>query len=203
VHASPPLSTGRASAAQASNGSFPGPVPATPVGDACRFPRPLKTPSGGAGPDRVTMRRVLDVRRLLVLRAVAQHGSIAATRAIGYSQAAVSHHIHRLEANPAAGHPRRPRRHAHRRRTGAGGPRQCHPCRTGRRRDATGRVRPHRRRPRPARRTAQQERHPGTRRARRRTSGGAADRVLPRVTASGPSRRPVVPALSTGQRNTS
>jgi len=45
------------------------------------------------------MRAVLDVRRLLVLRAVAQHGSLAAAaRALGYSQPAVSHHIHRLEA---------------------------------------------------------------------------------------------------------
>ncbi len=45
------------------------------------------------------MKAVLDVRRLLVLRAVAQHGSIAAAaRALGYSQPAVSHHIHRLEA---------------------------------------------------------------------------------------------------------
>jgi molybdate transport repressor ModE-like protein len=45
------------------------------------------------------MRAVLDVRRLLVLRAVARHGSIAAAaRALGYSQPAVSHHIHRLEA---------------------------------------------------------------------------------------------------------
>ncbi len=45
------------------------------------------------------MTTVLDVRRLLVLRAVAQHGSLAAAaRALGYSQPAVSHHIHRLEA---------------------------------------------------------------------------------------------------------
>src|SRR6266542_5010541 len=42
---------------------------------------------------------VLDVRRLLVLRAVAQHGSLAAAaRQLGYTQPAVSHHIHRLEA---------------------------------------------------------------------------------------------------------
>src|SRR6266542_1006022 len=75
-------------------------VPAPPVDDTCRFPCRLKTPSGGspAGPDRVTMKAVLDVRRLLVLRAVARHGSIAAARALGYSQPAVSHHIHRLEA---------------------------------------------------------------------------------------------------------
>src|SRR6266496_4007056 len=45
------------------------------------------------------MKAVLDVRRLLVLRAVAQHGSLAAAaRELGYSQPAVSHHIHRLEA---------------------------------------------------------------------------------------------------------
>jgi len=45
------------------------------------------------------MKAMLDVRRLLALRAVAQHGSIAAAaRALGYSQPAVSHHIHRLEA---------------------------------------------------------------------------------------------------------
>src|SRR6266567_2633001 len=45
------------------------------------------------------MRAVLEVRRLLVLRAVAQHGSLAAAaRALGYSQLAISHHIHRLEA---------------------------------------------------------------------------------------------------------
>jgi molybdate transport repressor ModE-like protein len=45
------------------------------------------------------MKARLDVRRLLALRAVAQHGSIAAAaRALGISQPAVSHHIHRLEA---------------------------------------------------------------------------------------------------------
>ncbi|HEV8561885.1 MAG TPA: LysR family transcriptional regulator [Actinophytocola sp.] len=45
------------------------------------------------------MRAVLDVRRLLVLRAVARHGSLAAAaRELGYSQPAISHHIHRLEA---------------------------------------------------------------------------------------------------------
>src|SRR6266545_2420006 len=45
------------------------------------------------------MKAVLDVRRLLVLRAVAQHDSLAAAaRELGYSQPAVSHHIHRLEA---------------------------------------------------------------------------------------------------------
>jgi molybdate transport repressor ModE-like protein len=41
---------------------------------------------------------MLDVRRLLVLRAVAQHGSLAAAaRALGYTQPAVTHHIRRLE----------------------------------------------------------------------------------------------------------
>jgi molybdate transport repressor ModE-like protein len=41
----------------------------------------------------------MEVRRLLVLRAVAQHGSLAAAaRELGYTQPAVSHHIHRLEA---------------------------------------------------------------------------------------------------------
>ncbi len=41
---------------------------------------------------------MLDVRRLLVLRAVAQHGSLAAAaRALGYTQPAVSHHVRRLE----------------------------------------------------------------------------------------------------------
>jgi len=49
------------------------------------------------------MRAVLDVRRLLVLRAVAQHGSLAAAaRALGYSQPTISHHIHRLEAEAGA-----------------------------------------------------------------------------------------------------
>ena len=41
---------------------------------------------------------MLDVRRLLVLRAVAQHGSLAAAaRSLGYTQPAVSHQIRRLE----------------------------------------------------------------------------------------------------------
>jgi DNA-binding transcriptional LysR family regulator len=41
---------------------------------------------------------MLDVRRLLVLRAVARHGSLAAAaRSLGYTQPAVSHQIHRLE----------------------------------------------------------------------------------------------------------
>jgi len=41
---------------------------------------------------------MLDVRRLLMLRAVAQRGSLAAAaRDLGYTQPAVSHHIHRLE----------------------------------------------------------------------------------------------------------
>jgi len=41
---------------------------------------------------------MLDVRRLLVLRAVAHHGSLAAAaRALGYTQPAISHHIRRLE----------------------------------------------------------------------------------------------------------
>ncbi len=41
---------------------------------------------------------MLDVRRLLVLRAVAHHGSLAAAaRALGYTQPAVTHHIRRLE----------------------------------------------------------------------------------------------------------
>jgi DNA-binding transcriptional LysR family regulator len=41
---------------------------------------------------------MLDVRRLLVLRAVARHGSLAAAaRSLGYTQPAVSHHLRRLE----------------------------------------------------------------------------------------------------------
>jgi DNA-binding transcriptional LysR family regulator len=41
---------------------------------------------------------MLDVRRLLVLRAVAHHGSLAAAaRALGYTQPAVTHHVRRLE----------------------------------------------------------------------------------------------------------
>jgi DNA-binding transcriptional LysR family regulator len=41
---------------------------------------------------------MLDVRRLLVLRAVAHHGSLAAAaRTLGYTQPAVSHHVRRLE----------------------------------------------------------------------------------------------------------
>jgi DNA-binding transcriptional LysR family regulator len=48
--------------------------------------------------------RLLDVRRLLVLRAVAQHGSAAAAaRALGYTQPAVTHHIRRLEQRPGSG----------------------------------------------------------------------------------------------------
>jgi DNA-binding transcriptional ArsR family regulator len=48
------------------------------------------------------MSAMLDVRRLLVLRAVAQHGSLAAAaRSLGYTQPAVSHHLRRLE--PEAG----------------------------------------------------------------------------------------------------
>src|SRR6266496_2312542 len=44
------------------------------------------------------MSPMLDVRRLLVLRAVAQHGSLAAAaRSLGYTQPAVSHHLRRLE----------------------------------------------------------------------------------------------------------
>src|SRR6266536_844202 len=44
------------------------------------------------------MSPMLDVRRLLVLRAVAQHGSLAAAaRSLGYTQPAVSHQIRRLE----------------------------------------------------------------------------------------------------------
>jgi len=47
----------------------------------------------------VTITDVLEVRRLLILSAVAQHGSLAAAaRYLGYTQPAVSHHIHRLEA---------------------------------------------------------------------------------------------------------
>jgi len=45
-----------------------------------------------------SMSSMLDVRRLLVLRAVARHGSLAAAaRSLGYTQPAVSHQIHRLE----------------------------------------------------------------------------------------------------------
>ncbi len=45
-----------------------------------------------------SMEAMLDVRRLLVLRAVTQHGSLAAAaRALGYTQPAVTHHIRRLE----------------------------------------------------------------------------------------------------------
>ncbi len=41
---------------------------------------------------------MLDVRRLLVLRAVARHGSLAAAaRSLGYTQPAVSHQLRRLE----------------------------------------------------------------------------------------------------------
>jgi molybdate transport repressor ModE-like protein len=41
---------------------------------------------------------MLDLRRLLVLRAVAHHGSLsAAARQLGYTQPAVTHHIRRLE----------------------------------------------------------------------------------------------------------
>ena len=41
---------------------------------------------------------MLDLRRLLVLRAVARHGSLsAAARQLGYTQPAVTHHIRRLE----------------------------------------------------------------------------------------------------------
>jgi molybdate transport repressor ModE-like protein len=43
-------------------------------------------------------RVMLDLRRLLVLRAVAQHGSLsAAARQLGYTQPAITHHIRRLE----------------------------------------------------------------------------------------------------------
>jgi DNA-binding transcriptional LysR family regulator len=46
---------------------------------------------------------MLDVRRLLVLRAVAHLGSLAAAaRALGYTQPAVTHHIRRLEAEAGA-----------------------------------------------------------------------------------------------------
>jgi molybdate transport repressor ModE-like protein len=46
----------------------------------------------------VIMGAMLDVRRLLVLRAVAHHGSLAAAaRALGYTQPAVTHHVRRLE----------------------------------------------------------------------------------------------------------
>jgi molybdate transport repressor ModE-like protein len=45
------------------------------------------------------MTDVLEVRRLLVLRAVARYGSLAAAaRELGYTQPAVSHHIRRLES---------------------------------------------------------------------------------------------------------
>ncbi|HEV8652939.1 MAG TPA: LysR family transcriptional regulator [Actinomycetes bacterium] len=41
---------------------------------------------------------MLDLRRLLVLRAVARHGSLsAAARQLGYTQPAITHHIRRLE----------------------------------------------------------------------------------------------------------
>jgi len=41
---------------------------------------------------------MLDLRRLLVLRAVAHHGSLsAAARQLGYTQPAITHHIRRLE----------------------------------------------------------------------------------------------------------
>jgi DNA-binding transcriptional LysR family regulator len=44
------------------------------------------------------MSLMLDVRRLLVLRAVAQHGSLAAAaRSLGYTQPAISHQLRRLE----------------------------------------------------------------------------------------------------------
>jgi molybdate transport repressor ModE-like protein len=46
-----------------------------------------------------TVWRVLDLRRLHVLRAVAREGSFsAAARALDYTQPAVSHHVARLEA---------------------------------------------------------------------------------------------------------
>jgi molybdate transport repressor ModE-like protein len=46
-----------------------------------------------------TFTRMLDVRRLQMLRAVAREGSVSgAARALGYTQPAVSHHIARLEA---------------------------------------------------------------------------------------------------------
>ncbi len=42
---------------------------------------------------------MLDLRRLLVLLAVAQHGSLAgAARELGYTQPAISHHLRRLES---------------------------------------------------------------------------------------------------------
>jgi molybdate transport repressor ModE-like protein len=41
---------------------------------------------------------MLELRRLLVLQAVARHGSLsAAARQLGYTQPAVTHHIRRLE----------------------------------------------------------------------------------------------------------
>ncbi len=44
------------------------------------------------------MEVMLDLRRLLVLRAVAHHGSLsAAARQLGYTQPAITHHIRRLE----------------------------------------------------------------------------------------------------------
>jgi molybdate transport repressor ModE-like protein len=44
------------------------------------------------------MGAMLDLRRLLVLRAVARHGSLsAAARQLGYTQPAITHHIRRLE----------------------------------------------------------------------------------------------------------
>ena len=44
------------------------------------------------------MGAMLDLRRLLVLRAVAHHGSLsAAARQLGYTQPAITHHIRRLE----------------------------------------------------------------------------------------------------------
>jgi Bacterial regulatory helix-turn-helix protein, lysR family len=57
----------------------------------------------GGDKHRMTMRAVLDLRRLLVLRAVAQHGSLAAAaRALGYSQPAVTPSA-ALRPRPASG----------------------------------------------------------------------------------------------------